>query len=389
MKILHTSDLHLGNSWYRLDRRRDEERVLTYILQLCEERAVDVLLVTGDIFSDRPRGSLAAVARRFLRQLAPAMQRGLRIVLLRGNHDSLELFQLLRYLLEEIASEHSSRLVFADVPDIYRISESDLQIVALPYVTPVMIEQAAAGSNIGADERVVNLTGKLVHLLQRLYSQADPRCRAIFAGHIAVRGAQITPEHEYESGYHRELWIDAASLPQFTSYNALGHIHLAQPLPHAGKPSWYAGSPDRHDLGEQAYRPSVMLVELSGSPGGTAEVERIEVPCCTPFVQRTLASVADVRAFCDEVRGQDPLGKVLLDVPFADRAECDARLREAASRLEIDYQTDDLVSFELEDSIDPLDVASTVHDFVERHYVGEKRARLLAGFDHLWQEAGA
>src|SRR5690242_8139025 len=103
MKLLHTSDLHLGETWRGQSRQADEARILDEILALCRDQAVDLLLITGDVFSDRRRDALPTVARRFLRQLTPALRAGLRVLLLRGNHDSLPFFGLLRDLLQEIA----------------------------------------------------------------------------------------------------------------------------------------------------------------------------------------------------------------------------------------------------------------------------------------------
>ncbi len=56
MRLLHTSDLHIGASWRGMSRRDDQRRVLGEILGLCDAHAVDALLVTGDVFSDRVEG---------------------------------------------------------------------------------------------------------------------------------------------------------------------------------------------------------------------------------------------------------------------------------------------------------------------------------------------
>ena len=69
MRILHTSDLHLGETRYGQKRDDDERRVLGEILEICDHQGVDLLLVTGDVFSDRPRASLPSIARRFTRAI--------------------------------------------------------------------------------------------------------------------------------------------------------------------------------------------------------------------------------------------------------------------------------------------------------------------------------
>ena len=136
MRILHTSDLHLGGTWFGRKRDDDERRVIDEILGLCDQRGVDLLLVTGDVFSDRPHGSLDAVARRFFQQLEPAMRRGMRVMLLRGNHDSRAFFQLLRYVCQEWLGKQDAPPIFAERPDIYDVPGAEVQVIALPYLTP-------------------------------------------------------------------------------------------------------------------------------------------------------------------------------------------------------------------------------------------------------------
>src|ERR687886_519640 len=126
MKLLHTSDLHLGSLWDGQDRRPDNRRVLDEMIEICDQHAVDLLLITGDIFSDRPRGSLAAVARDFLQRLKQPIQRGLRVMLLRGNHDNLAFFEVLRQLMEIVIGADAVALVIADRPGIYNVPRSDL-----------------------------------------------------------------------------------------------------------------------------------------------------------------------------------------------------------------------------------------------------------------------
>jgi exonuclease SbcD len=89
MRLLHTSDLHYGMTWRGISRRADQHRVLAEIVSICEAKRVDALVVTGDVFSDRPEGHPADVIRLLLQQLRPQLERGCPVVLLRGNHDSL------------------------------------------------------------------------------------------------------------------------------------------------------------------------------------------------------------------------------------------------------------------------------------------------------------
>ena len=188
MRILHTSDLHLGETRYGQKRDDDERRVIGEILEVCDQHDVDLLLVTGDVFSDRPRSSLPSIARRFFQQLAPAMQRGMRLMLLRGNHDPLEFFRLLHYLCQEWLGDQSTSPIIAALPGIYDVPGAALQVIALPYLAPSYLEHEALDATVDVDQRVVGLAGVLAQYLQTLYRRVQPDKRSIFAGHIMVRG---------------------------------------------------------------------------------------------------------------------------------------------------------------------------------------------------------
>jgi hypothetical protein len=296
--------------------------------------------------------------------------------------------KLTRDLRNGHLGEQSTTPIIADLPGIYDVPGAALQVIALPYLAPSYLERDAADATLDTDQRVVGLVGLLAKKLQGLYQSVQPDKRSIFAAHIMVRGARITPEAEFQTGYSRELWLTPDMLPWFTSYNALGHIHLSHQLESVSKPTWYAGSPDRQDLGEIDYRPQVLLVDLPDQPGGAADVTQIRLSRCTPFVKQTLRSPEEVRAFCTERYGTDPQGEVTLDLDFADREECEGRLREATPRLRITFATRVQTPSIVVDGVDPHNVVATVCSYIERHYEDEEKAQLLAGFGRLMGEVG-
>src|SRR5688500_7417717 len=106
MLMLHTSDLHYGHVGLDTNRVPDQNRVLDEILTLCQERNVRLLLVAGDVFSNRlGSASPASVARQLLTRFAPHLERGMAVFLLCGNHDNLPLFQLMRTFTAEMAGD--------------------------------------------------------------------------------------------------------------------------------------------------------------------------------------------------------------------------------------------------------------------------------------------
>jgi exonuclease SbcD len=390
MKILHTSDLHLGDIWRGQQRWGDQMRVLDELLRLCDEHDVDMLLVAGDVFSDRVHARHETVAREFLERLRPHLQRGRAVFLLRGNHDPYALFQLMGLLVQEMAGGDRWPLVIASVPSIYTVPGHDLQVIALPYVWPGWLRSEAFDAEQDPEERVAGLAGLLGQRLDRLCRQADPDVPAIFTAHFTVRGTELAPNIQAESGYHREMLLDPARLPQNTSYNALGHIHLAQPIAGAGKPTWYSGAPDRVDLGERDYTPRAILVETPDTPGGEATIRHLWLESPTPFVRAEAHGHEEVAAFCQQVRGKDPLGEVTLSgIAAAERPAVQALIHEAAPRLQLFWRRlDEPERVPEEDRADPTDVPHFVRAYLAKAYERqpELRARLEAAFDTLWTE---
>ncbi len=394
MKLLHTADLHLGLRWRGHSRRADQRRVLAEILELCDRHAVDLLLVAGDVFADRPERGHATVARELLEQMRPHLERGRAVCLLRGNHDPFDFFQLLRLLVAEAGGTGRWPLVVADLPRVYPVPGLPLQIVALPYLEPGRLQLAALDPTVTPDEQVVGLIGQLALKVERLGGQIDRTRQAIFAGHIHVTGASLSPEIEVEAGYHRELRLDPDRLPHYTAYNALGHIHLGQAVRGAAKPTWYAGAPDRLDLGERDYTPGVLLVTLPDRPGGVAEVEPIPLAGCTPFIRRELRGEDAVAALCAELPpGHDPLGEVTIaDVPAHRYAALEGAIRTVAPRLHVTFLVPEIAPAERGAAeLDPHDVPAVVRDYLARAFGEEprRRERLQAAFDALWSEAAA
>lgn len=230
MKILHTSDLHLGDTWRGITRIPDQLRVLNEIFYLCAAHQVDMLLVTGDIFGDRLEGKLSDIARQFLQLIHDRLEADQVVFLLRGNHDSLGFFQLLRVLVNEWAVPYRVPLVIADREDVYRIPGKNLQVVALPHLRYSMIGPQVPPDGLTPEERIKLYEGGLAYKVGLLSQSVDLQVPAIFAGHILLRGARYNDERIVEEGTLRDPILSSRDLPEYTIYNALGHIHLSQPV---------------------------------------------------------------------------------------------------------------------------------------------------------------
>jgi exonuclease SbcD len=389
MKILHTSDLHFGKRWGGISLINDQNRVLDEILTLCELHDVDMLLVAGDVFSDRIEGNrLADIAQTLLTRLRPLLERGRIIFLLRGNHDSIDLFDLLSFLLTEVSGKDSLPLVVASRPGIYKLPGCDTEVIAVPYVRPSWLKAQPTTLDSSPEEQLADLTGLYSLYVQRLCASISTGILSIFAAHTLIDHAELKPDTEVEQGYVRELVLHASDLPQFTSYNALGHIHLGQEVRGTGKPTWYSGAPDRLDLGERDYHPQVLLVTTPHAPGGTATVQAIGMTSCTAWIVADLRGEVSVDRFCLEVEGHNPIGQVTItDVSPARRLAIESQLRVSLPRMVIRWPTDALGESELIiDGPNLGDVHGTVRAYLDATFAHDtaRHDRLVSAFEAVW-----
>lgn len=388
MILLHTADLHLGLHRSGVDRWDDHMRVLTEILACAEDRGVDVLLFAGDIFNNRTKRELADVATEFLRMLVPTLRRGTDVVLVLGNHDSRDLFRLMATLLRDVAGEDSLPLLICHEPRVYELSHHrNLQIVALPYLRPEVWQSGRTfPAGVVEGTELHRHLGTLVErVLDWLSKQVDPRRPAVFAGHILVAGSQATTGIELD--YAHEIAIAAQSLPGYTQYNALGHVHLCQRIDSAIRPSWYAGAPDRQDRGECAYTPCVLLVELDPEAGRACEPEEVPIRNATAFVNEYLDGSKGVACFLDAEQPRTVLGTVQVTCPTTEFPGLRQQILSLYPRLDVIIAPTDAAHPTLLDlPEDPYDVHANVVKYMEDRFSGEELRQLQDAFAELYGE---
>lgn len=262
MKLLHVSDWHLGRSTYGEPRLADLTAVLAEIVTIAETHEVDLVVHSGDLF-DHPRPAVADIhlAVDTLKELSGIAP----VVVVCGNHDSPEWFQLFAKVFGE-----GSRIHFVGAPrdpadgGVLRFTAADgtvARVAAMPFVHPnrtidpfgdVTEWPAAHAERVGLLART---------LTDELHRDLDPdREVTVFLAHEYVGGANLAgSERLAHTTEHYE--IDAGTLP-VVDYLAFGHIHKPQALPGTGVVGRYAGSPIGLDFGEEGEQKSVVLVDL-------------------------------------------------------------------------------------------------------------------------------
>lgn len=280
MRLLHTSDWHLGHALHGFSRDHEHERFLSWLLDTIGETAVDALLVAGDIFdSTNPPASAQRMLYQFLATLR-GRHPDVQVVLIGGNHDSAGRLDAPGSMLEVMGV----RVVGGLPRDAEgRLDAERLLIelrgrdgqrawcVAIPH-----LRAADLGVPVGSDES----PGKAVaDLYEEAFALARARRRPgealITTGHLYVQGAQVTElsERKVYLGDLHATHVDI--FPADAAYVALGHLHLAQKV--AGlEHVRYSGSPFPLSVTEAAYRHQIYLVDIRD--GVLGSIESIPIP---------------------------------------------------------------------------------------------------------------
>ena len=274
MKVLHTSDWHVGKA-IRGESRADEHRaVLQEIVGIAESEQVDLAIVAGDLFdSASPNAEAEEIVYRALLGLASA---GIPVAVIAGNHDNAKRLQAVAPLLElgkvHVVSE-PTRPDEGGVMELTTAAGTNVRLAMLPFVSKRGIVRAEQLMEQAAFEHAQVYAERLRLLVDHMCRGFTDDTVNILAAHAFVLGAAAgggeRPAHLVE-----EYAITAQSFPASIGYGALGHLHRPQKLP-AGPPLHYCGSPLQLDFGEGEQTKQVNIVTIE--PGAPADVKAVEL----------------------------------------------------------------------------------------------------------------
>jgi len=265
MRLLHTSDWHLGRSLHRADLRAAQSAFLDHLVEVVRTERVDAVLVAGDVY-DRavPPVDAVALCEDALLRLHDA---GASIVLISGNHDSARRLGFGGGLLEKAGVHLRTRLGALDRPVLLEDADGPAAVYGVPYLEPDAVRgELPPGLPRGH-------AGVLGHAVARIRADADSRGirrRVVMAHGWVTGGAASESERDISVGGVGQV---PARLFDGFGYVALGHLHGQQTVaPHLR----YSGSPLPYSFSEAAQRKGSWLVELDGA--GTARAEPVPAP---------------------------------------------------------------------------------------------------------------
>ncbi|MGV9677563.1 exonuclease SbcCD subunit D [Nocardia sp. NPDC003482] len=274
MRMLHTSDWHVGRTFHGVDLLADQERSLAAIAEIVAAEGVEVVLLPGDVY-DRsiPSADAIAVCNKGFEAIRAA---GAVIVATSGNHDSPTRLGALGSFAA--AGGLHLRTTVADVDRPIALSDEygEIACYGIPYLEPEItrvelgVPQARSHAEI--------LEAAMARIRADLARRGDPR--SIVLAHAFVVGGEAT-------GSERSISVGGvetvpASAFDGIDYVALGHLHSPQTLTESVR---YSGSPLPYSFAERSHRKAVWLLDFDAD--GLAEVRRRELPQVRGLTQLT------------------------------------------------------------------------------------------------------
>mgnify|MGYP005988621523 FL=1 len=332
MRIIHTSDWHLGQFFYGKSRANEHQQFLDWLLTQVEDNAVDAIIVAGDIFDTATPPSYA---RQMYFNFISKLQRfNCQLVVLAGNHDSVSMLaeskELLSALSTKVIANVTDTSISANLADqVFAIKNkqgiAQAVICAIPFIRPRDVIKSQAGQS--ATDKSKQLQQAIVEHYQRLFEQAQLlaaqheksangiKLPIIATGHLTALG--VTTSDSVRDIYIGTLEAFPSNAFPAADYIALGHIHRAQKV---GKTEHirYCGSPIALSFDEAKQKKRVLLVDFDENKLST--VTDLIIPTFQPLamLKTTLDTLnQDLETLVSTLISDDNDSKLWLDIELA------------------------------------------------------------------------
>jgi DNA repair protein SbcD/Mre11 len=303
VKLLHTSDWHVGKTLKGRSRLDEQREVLAEIIAVARREPLDAVLIAGDLYDSSAPS--AAAQQMVVRALLALRRTGAEVIAIAGNHDHPATFDAYRPLMEVGGITLVGTVREPDnggvVSFAARSTGDPVNVAVLPFVSQRYAVRAAQlvastpAENSGAYDELIR------EVLASLTAGFTPDAVNVVMAHLTVTGGTLGGgERAAQSIF--EYHVPASAFPPEAHYVALGHLHRKQRLP-ASCPVVYSGAPFAVDFGEQDNTPVVCVVEATP----TTPARITDIPITAGRRLRTVSgTVAEIVARADEL-GEDYL----------------------------------------------------------------------------------
>lgn len=300
IRILHTADWHLGQTFFGYDRTQEHEHFLDWLAGVLTKNKIDVLIVAGDVFDvSNPSAASQRMFYRFIHRVTTENPR-LQLVVVAGNHDSaarlespLPLLQEMRTEIKGIVRKQNGKINYEHL--LVELKNAAGEVEALCLAVPFLRQGDYPVVETEGNPYAEGVKELYARLLKYALKKRTDGQALVAVGHLLATGSEIAEKDHSERIIIGGLEsVSPESFPEQIVYTALGHIHKAQRV--SGRENIrYAGSPLPMSFAEKHYHHGVVKVTLD--EGWAVEIEKLEY---TPLV-RLLSIPATEAAAPDEV----------------------------------------------------------------------------------------
>lgn len=327
IRILHTADWHLGQTFFGYDRTGEHEAFLDWLSEEIKRNEIDALIIAGDVFDvSNPSAASQRMYYEFIYRVT-VENPNLQIVIVAGNHDSAARLEAPLPLLQSMRTEvrgvvhklNGGEIDYDHLTIELRNREGEVEVLcmAVPFLRqgdyPLVITDG--------NQYTEGVREFYAQFLQRLWKRRKENQAIIAIGHLQATGAEIAEKDYSERTVIGGLeCVSPDTFSEKIAYTALGHIHKAQRV--SGRDDVrYAGSPIPMSFAEKHYHHGVVMIILDD--GCAVDIKRIECPKSIPLVSvpsgEAVSPEVILQALQDlpDVEGEAPYleVKVLLEEP--------------------------------------------------------------------------
>ncbi|MDM4718126.1 exonuclease SbcCD subunit D [Micromonospora sp. WMMA1363] len=294
MKVLHTSDWHVGKVLKGKSRAEEHTAVLAGVIDVARREQPDLVIVAGDLYDTA--APTPEATRLVTRALTALRRTGADVVAIGGNHDNGPALDALRPWAE--AAGITLRGSVRESPDEHVIDGTTAggerwRLAALPFLSQRYAIRAVEMYELTAAEATQTYADHLGRILNRLAEGfTGPDRVHLVTAHLTVVGA-TTGGGERDAHTVLGYAVPATVFPGTAHYVALGHLHRSQRV-QGPCPIRYSGSPLAVDFGEQENVPSVTVVEVTATTAAQVREVPITAAAALRTVRGTLAQLAEI-----------------------------------------------------------------------------------------------
>lgn len=310
LRILHTSDWHLGKNLEGYSRLEEQELFLDDFIKIVEENDIDLVIIAGDIYDNsNPPARAENLFYRALNKISQGGKRG--ILIISGNHDNPERLVAANPLARE------QGIVMVGLPKtvvplgIYgeievvdscegcieiKIKNENAVIITLPYPSEKRLNEIIS-DNQEDELRRRDYSEKVGEILQSLSCRFREDTINIIASHLFIRGGEGSDsERPIELG--GTLAVDISKFPKNAQYAALGHLHKPQIVKGVDYPVCYSGSPLQYSKSEINYAKCIYIVDVK--PKREAKIKTVMLNTYKPIEVWKCNGIEDAIKKCEE-----------------------------------------------------------------------------------------